>query len=173
MTRAKADVIATNADRSALISGSKNSGSLTSAVLGSMAEHDVLGAKTLQRGIQKGRKWVSDADTYLGSMAAGSKWKDPNHKGMRKTLFTDSKDTMIKAEGGDNLYRKVTLPSITAPIKEFGLVAVPMWAMDSGMKTMSKLRGKQDPNSTPDPQQNQQSQQNHQFQPGNINNYGQ
>ena len=131
------DMRATRVDRRALLDQTKDSFSFTGTIMNSMKEHDIVGANTLGKLMQKARYKISDADTFLGSMAAGKDWKDASKGSMRQKLFTDTKDNYLRE--GDN-YRKVKVPSISTPIKEVAHVAVPMLAMDSAFTAMDKYR---------------------------------
>ena len=145
-SRAVKDVKATSVDRQRLIEGNRGSGSFLGSMLGSAAEHDVVGAGLLHKGLNKTRKLISDADTYLGSMAAGKGWNDPSKHSLRKTLFTDSKENLIRMDKGGNkqtkYFKQVTVPSLTAPMKEVGIMATPMLAMGAAYDTVDKIRGR-------------------------------
>lgn len=145
--RAGRDVAATRSIRRSLMHDNKGSGSFLGSMIGSAKEHGVVGAGTLHKGFMKAREFISDADTYLGSMAAGEHWNAPGHHSLRKTLFTDSKDTLVRdrnavAGAGQEVYRKYKLPSISSPAKEIGIMATPMLAMGAAYDTVDKLRGR-------------------------------
>jgi len=136
--RAAQDVASTRASRQGLINQTRGSWSMIGNMLGAGEEHHIVGAKGINSVAQVGRRAISDADTYLGSLAAGKNWE--NGTGFRKTMFTDSRDNYLK--GSDNRYTKVKVPSISAPIKGAAPILTGMWAMNEGYRQMDSLRGK-------------------------------
>lgn len=138
LRRAAQDVASTRSARRGLIDQTRGSWSMIGNMLGAGEEHNIVGAKTINNMAQKGRRAVSDADTYLGSLAAGKNWE--NGTGFRKTMFTDSKDNYLK--GSDDRYTKVKVPSISAPIKGAAPILTGMWAMNEGYRQVDSLRGK-------------------------------
>jgi hypothetical protein len=147
LKRAVSDVSRTSVARSELLGQTEKGWSLSGMLIGAGKEYKVPGFNTVHNVAQKARKGVSNVDTFLGSLAAGPKWEDPSHTGFRKKLFTDSKDNYIKTDYGAKIKEQVTLPSISAPLKEVSKAVVPIWALDKGYATADQLRQKREADS--------------------------
>jgi hypothetical protein len=96
--------------------------SLIGAALGMAREGGAVGANAINDGLNKARLAISDLDTGLGHLAAGKTYGKPKgQRSLRASIFTDS-DNMI--DRGNNMWQKVELPSITAPVKTVGTAAL-------------------------------------------------
>ncbi len=118
-----------------------------------------VGAASLNKTLGYINRRVSDADTYLGAIAAGRKWKNPDRLRSslfvsRKTNFNPDSRTLYKARTGGG-YSKINtkkdgrigyetpLPSITAPVKALAPLLVAGTAIPASMKKMDEARGVQ------------------------------
>jgi hypothetical protein len=126
-------VRATRPLRKAVLDHENNS--LVGFALGTAKEHGVLGAEKVHQVLTKARLHVSDLDTGLGHMAAGSKYNMPKgERNMRATVFTDSDTAMDGLPNG--------MPSITQPIKWVGKTALPMLGYWKAMDIYNNYRNK-------------------------------
>lgn len=122
---------------------------LHGTLLDVMAENGAYGAEPIRTGLNKARKAISDADTYLGALAAGKHWKSKAKGGIRRSLFVDEKDTYIPLLGkkkwpliGKQQHlRHFRTPSITAPVSDLAYYGVPILALQQGVQLMHGKEG--------------------------------
>ena len=158
--RASGAVKATRDARYTMLDESKGWVSFTHSMADMAAENGAVGAKTIGKGLTNLQYKISDADTYLGALAAGKNWRSATPT-MRKSLFVNRKFNFTpeadkvfkKGPGAGSDFKAINtdkkgrvgyetpFPSITTPVK----AAVPMllasWAMPAGFKAMDDLRG--------------------------------
>ena len=119
--------------------------SMHGMALKALEENGAVGAGAVRKGINKGRVLLGDIDTGLGAMAVGKKGlTDPDHKSLRKTLFTFKKDNYrrINQPGGGHVLVNQERPSITAPLHTVSNIVVPSLAMMKGQEIVESFKNK-------------------------------
>ena len=144
---AAADAIAANkAVRHGMLAD--ESTSIGGAVLSGLANHEALGAHTLNKIVTKASQGINDLDTGLGALAIGKHVNDPSVRGVRKFLFMDEHAMPVPGMGPD-VSRKVPIPSISKPIAAIGPPLTMMLAWQKGMEYFDSMRGKPPAGATP------------------------